>query len=359
MFTKIIKQDINDILKNKQINWELYRGSTVLITGSTGMLGQYITLTFLYLQKIYNIKLILLVRDVEKCKKLFKSFLNRDVKIMFSNFEYLPTINEESIDYIIHAASLASPVFYETVPVDVIIPNTIGLYKLLKLAREKKTKKFLFMSSSEVYGLVNSQNNYSENDLGIVDCAEIRNCYAESKRMGENLCVSFTKQYGIDTNCVRIYHTYGPTMNIYKDKRAFCEFTKNVVESKNIEIKGDGKAMRPFLYITDAIVAFFIIIQDGKMGEVYNMSNENNYVSIWSLANTLVELYPQKNLKIEKTIRDSSDSYSEKRDENQVTGSSKKLMKLGWVPKVNIEDGFKRTIDSKIEELIIKEESHR
>ena len=354
MVTTIIKEDIQFILDSKQIDWQIYEGKTILITGSTGMIGQYLTLTFLYLQKRYDLKIILLVRNIEKCKKIFHDFLNDNVLIIYSDFEIIPEINC-NVDYIIHGASLASPVYYETIPVDVIVPNVIGLYELLKLAKKKNTKKLLFMSSSEIYGLVDSNINYTEENLGITDCAIVRNCYSESKRMGENLCNAFTKQY----NSVRIYHTYGPTMNINEDKRAFCEFVKNIVESNNIQVKGDGKAKRPFLYITDAIEAFLLIIQNGVPGQVYNMSNEKNYISISALANELINLYPEKELEVEYTKRNNHDQYSEKKDENQVTASSKKLIALGWNPKIDIQNGFKRTIDSKLEELDIKHSTSR
>lgn len=349
MITKIIKQDIAQILDDNSIDWNKFQDCTILITGPTGMIGQYLTFTLLSLQKNYNLKIILLARNSEKVESLFSSYLNDDTRVIISNLNRIPKI-DSPVDYILHTASLAAPDYYETIPVNVIEPNVIGTYELLKIAVEKKCKNFLFFSSSEIYGKITKTKNYSELELGLLDCMDVRNCYAESKRMGENLCASFYHQYKIPTNSVRIFHTYGPTMDINNDRRAFSEFVKNIVNEEDIIIKGTGLTKRPFCYITDAIIAFFIILLNGEPGETYNLSNEDNYISINELAETLVNLNSKKDTKVLYGNRRIDDNYSIKKDENYVTASSSKLKLLGWNPKIDFVEGFTRTIASKCEE---------
>lgn len=328
MVTKILENDINEIINDNSVDRSLFNNSCVLITGSTGMIGQYITFMMLFLQKKYNITIKLLVRNRQKTEVIFGDYLNDNVEIIVSDLKSIPEIEGE-VTYILHAASLTSPNYYETIPVDVIEPNVLGTYNLLKIALEKQTKNFLFFSSSEIYGKVDSSINYGEEELGRLDCAEVRNCYAESKRMGDNLCCSFSKQYGLHTNSVRIFHTYGPTMDILTDPRAFSEFVYDIVNNKDIVIKSEGFAKRPFCYITDAVVAFMPVLFNGESGEAYNMSNEDNYVSINDLANTLVKLNISNGTKIIYREREKTDTYSIKRDENYVSASSQKLKNLG------------------------------
>lgn len=341
---KIIRDDIAEIIKDTDLS--KLNHSTILLSGPTGMLGKYILYTLLEIMERADLHLILIARNLDKVNAcLGEYFTSPRIKIIISDLSEPFTIKEH-IDYIIHVASLASPQFYETQPVDVIVPNIIGTYHLLMLAKQHQVKNFLFFSSSEIYGKISCDQNYNEAELGILDPHTIRNCYAESKRMGENLCVSFGKQYGLHTNAVRIYHTYGPTMDIIHDHRAFSEFVSCVVNGEDIIIKSDGKAKRPFCYISDATKAFFLILLKGKFGEVYNMCNDQDYISINDFAAILAEIRPDKGIAVIHGQRNPEDQYSVKQDENDVTADSTKLLTLGWKIKVDIHEGLERTVNS-------------
>lgn len=125
------------------------------------------------------------------------------------------------IDYIIHAASLASPQYYSRCPVDVLLPNTIGTNNLLKLAVQKKTESFLLFSSVDVYGSIEKDGLFDENDLGTLNTPDIHNCYSESKRMAEMMRKAYQVQYDVPVKIARIAHTYAPTMDIENDPRVF------------------------------------------------------------------------------------------------------------------------------------------
>ena len=346
---RIIKEDIQQII-NKELPWEQLYGKTILITGATGMLASYMVYTISVLNQKNlklsdQIKVILLVRDIRKAYDKFSPYFEKE---MLDIIEWDGTkVNiDQKIDYIIHAASTADSSQYLIHPVETILPNVLGTYSLLELAQKNHVNKFLFFSSASAYGKIKDKEVIEENDSGYLNPGDIRSCYGESKRMGENMCVSYAHEYGVNTCCVRISHTYGPTMNIEKDTRVFAEFVRNVLNNQNIEMKSEGTAKRAFCYISDATTAFFLLLLKGVSGEIYNMCNAECFVSIAELAHIFTTLYPEKNLSVIYKKREKTDSYSENKNANDVINSNKKLIALGWNPQVNLINGFKRTVES-------------
>ncbi len=138
------------------------------------------------------------MRSRERAEKRFEFYSNRRDLRLITHDVAEPLSLDEGVDFVIHAASQASPKYYGTDPVGTLAPNVFGTQHLLKLAERKKVEKFLFFSSGEVYGIVDpSKIPMREMDYGYVDPVQVRACYAESKRMGETLCVSWFKQYSV------------------------------------------------------------------------------------------------------------------------------------------------------------------
>jgi UDP-glucuronate decarboxylase len=341
----IIQEDIQRILQT-QLAWERLKNTTVLITGANGFLPAYMVETIMYLNiyKTYNIKLICLVRNLEKAHKRFQHLIDHPNFNIIEQDVCQIIEYEGDIDYIIHAASQASPNFYATDPVGTSKPNIIGTYNLLELARKKETKSFLFFSSGEVYGeVIASQLPAIETTFGYLDCNTVRACYAESKRMGETLCQCYWKQYGINTKIVRPTHTYGPGMNL-NDTRVFADFVNCIIQNKNIELRSNGHSCRTFCYLGDATVAYFMILLSRNGGEAYNVGNPQCEISILELAKKLIHLYPDKKLKVEFKANDVSEYLMSATQKSSIDIS--KIQRLGWKPCTSIEAGFKRTIDS-------------
>lgn len=320
-------------------------GTTILITGATGMIASYLVYFFYFLNQLYNaeIKLILMVRNNSKVRNVFEDLAeNKLVKFYFDDIN-APVLVEDNVDYIIHAASLANPSYYATNPVEVAMPNVLGTYYLLQLARKKNIKGFLYFSSGNIYGKpVSIKTEMTEESYGIVDPLMEQSCYGESKRMGENFCVSFFREYGVPIYIARIAHTYAPTMNIETDPRVFASFMKCLLAKKNIEMLSDGSAKRPFLYITDAIVAFLYILLKGKQGEAYNVSNVENFLSIEDLAECIVGIRPELHLEVIRKQRSVADKYVVDKLNKANCPSNEKLKQLGWKSSVTIEEGFRR-----------------
>lgn len=347
MNDKILFSDLEEIYKS-DIDWERFRDKTVLISGAYGMLASYVTYMLIYLNeyKSINVKILALVRSEDKFKKCFSKFSDRDYITVSTQTLNEPLSFDEKIDYIIHAASFASPNYYGVCPVDVIEPNTLGTYNLLQLSKEKAVSGFLMFSSSDVYGICDGVEAIDEDCHGSMDTLDIHNCYSESKRLAETMCKAFSVQYGVPAKMARIWHTYAPTMDIEKDPRVFASFMKNVVNKEDIVMKSNGLAKRSFCYITDAVIAYFKILLDGKSGEAYNVCNSREWHSVAELAELIVKVNPELSLKVIKTVRSADEKYVESTVAGYIPPSSEKIHnELGWEPKISCSIGFKRVYD--------------
>jgi nucleoside-diphosphate-sugar epimerase len=341
----IINEDL-DIICCSGLDWNRFKNCTVLISGAYGMLPSYMLFTLLHLNEMYrgmNIKIIALCRNYDKARIKFGASMDNPFLTILCH-----DVNNEikiagPIDYIIHAASYASSAFYEVDPVGVISPNVFGNRNLLELGREKNVKGFLFFSSGEVCGAID-KDSITEQDAGYLDPTDVRNCYGESKRMGENMCKCWYHQYQVPTYVVRPDHTYGPTMDLENDHRVFAEFVSDVVNNKNIVIKSDGQPVRTFCYISDATDGFFRVLLNGTPGESYHISNNEGRISIADLANLIVSLFPEKRLNVIYDKRKDSEHYLENKHTLRPMLSTAKIEKLGYKCLFNLRDGFHRTI---------------
>lgn len=342
---KIIEEDLNFIISQNP-DWERFRNKNIFISGATGFLPAYLIHTLLFLndKSDLNLKVTGLARNESKAKEKYASYLKRNDFSLLIQDVCEPVIYNEKVDFIVHAASQASPKFYGTDPVGTLNANVLGTNNLLHLAKKNNAESFLFFSTSEVYGAVTEQQiPTKENEYGYLDPVNVRSCYGESKRLGETMCVSWLHQYNIPVKIVRPFHTYGPGMDL-GDGRVYADFISDIVHNRNIEMKSDGKAERAFCYISDATAAFFLILLNGKNGEAYNAGNPGQEISIISLAEKLVKMFPEKKLKV-ISKKQTDDGYlrsAVSRNSPDIT----KISQLGWKPVTSIEEGFRKTIIS-------------
>lgn len=354
MKNKIITEDIETICST-DLDWEKLKRSTILITGAAGMLASYMVFTLMKLNELYpelKVKVVALGRDREKIKKRFGCLLDSPLfSVICADVAKRIEINS-TLHYIIHAASAASSQYYGIDPAGVISPNIFGTKNLLELAREKNVKGFLFFSSGDVCGAVNKKI-VNEDDYGYLDPTNLRNCYGESKRMGESLCVSWHHQFQVPTVVVRPDHTYGPTMDLENDRRVFAEFVADVVNNRDIKVKSDGTPVRTFCYLSDATDGFFRVLLKGTSGESYNVSNNQCQISVGKLAEIIASIFPEKKLKVVFVEREKGATYLENKDKYRPMLSTHKIEKIGYKPHYNLQDGFRRTILSFTERNIL------
>jgi nucleoside-diphosphate-sugar epimerase len=339
----IIKEDISSIVNCFEY-WERFKNKTILITGANGFLPAYLVESFLSLDKTYNTKIIAIVRNKQKANNRFKNYMT-DANLEIIEHDVCNEFNyNHKIDFIIHAASQASPKYYKVDPVGTLNANVLGTINMLKLAQTKSVESFLYFSSGEVYGEVKDEfMPIKEDTFGYLNPALVRSCYGESKRMGETICVSYFAQYGIKAKIVRPFHTYGPGMAL-DDGRVYADFVANIIKDQNIILNSEEKEKRAFCYLTDATIGFLTVLVNGENGEAYNVGNPQEEYSILELANILVNLYPEK--KIEVILNKTINADYLKSTITRNSPNIDKLKKLNWNPTVTIEKGFKRTVSS-------------
>jgi UDP-glucuronate decarboxylase len=342
----IIQEDIAQVVK-ADLPWEHLRNKRVLITGANGFLPAYMVYTLLELNSQFDFKIdvIGLVRNQAKAERKFGDLLKRSDFSLLVQDVSIPITSDLKFDFIIHAASQASPKYYGIDPVGTAAANTLGTYNLLQLAKDCNSEGFLFFSTSEVYGTVaEHQIPTKEHEYGYIDPTNVRACYAESKRLGENFCVSFFHQHKVPVKIVRPFHTYGPGMEL-NDGRVYADFIADIVNDRNIVMKSDGRAMRAFCYSADATAGFFTALLKGENANAYNVGNLEGESSIIDLAETLVNLFPAKNLKVEKWQPPTDGSYLPSAVLRNAPDTHK-INSLGWWATTDIPTGFSRTIQS-------------
>lgn len=316
------------------------RNMKILITGANGLIGSAIV-DFLLLANTelrLNNSIYVGARDSNLIKERFGEYCERSD---FSFFEYnaLNVLNDYiKFDYIVHAASPATPEMYTLYPVETMLANFLGLKNLLDYAKEKKVRRILYISSSEVYGNKNNSAPYIENDYGYVDILTPRACYPSSKRAAETLLISYQKEYNVDGIIVRPGHVYGPTATL-KDTRASSAFFGNALEKHEIVMKSPGNQIRSYCYVVDVVSAIICVLLNGIPGEAYNISNKQSVVSIKELAKQIAET-SQSTISFEFPTTVEQNSY------NLMSNSSlngKKLEELGWKGIFDISTGVEHT----------------
>ena len=174
-------------------------------------------------------------------------------------------------------------------PVDIMKANFLGTMNLLEYCRNNPGCRFLFVSSSEVYG-ENFENTpiFTEDMPGTVHFARFRACYPESKRASETLCLSYLKQYGTDVVIVRPAYIYGKDI-IDSNTRADVYFLRQILNHKDIVMYSKGEQIRSYCYVKDCVSAMLYILLKGESGEVYNIGDQDNSVTLREYAEKLAE----------------------------------------------------------------------
>jgi len=345
----VIEEDLQTILSN-DLPWQVFSGCRIVITGAGGFLGGYLLRTLLALYHSGKVseplQVVASVRNVELARSRLMDCIDDDqLELIHWDLSDIAIPDLGDCQYVLHAASQASPRFYGRDPVGTLMPNAIGTASLLHaLQRSSDPRGLLFVSSSEVYGQISGDRTLAESDFGHLDPTTVRACYDESKRLGETLCVAWHHQFGLPTYIVRPFHTYGPNL-LADDGRVFSDFTYNVIRGENIEMMSDGQARRAFCYVSDAIAGFFTVLLKGQPATAYNVANPAGELSVIELAELLIGLCPDKKLKVEKRLPPGDQSYISSTFDRLIPDVHR-LLNLRWTAQVTPEQGFSRMIEA-------------
>jgi len=336
---KIINQIIESKLPFKKLN-----KLKILITGCNGFIASSFikTLSEVMSRKGFKINFYGLVNNLKFNKTLRHLVAKKILIIKKVNLDKEIKLNFKP-DICFHLASVTSPKNYILKPTETLTTNIIGTINLLNFCVKKKVKKFIFLSSGEIYGNFNKlkfkKKHFDENDYGIIDPKNISSNYGLSKKISENALLCWSKKYNLNTNSIRLFHTYGPYMKL-GDGRIHSDLVDSVTKNKDIIIKGNPNIKRSFCYISDVINGILTVILKGKKNESYNLANPKEMYKISELAKLVLSLQGNKKIKI-KQINEKK----ERLDFIYFPPSVKKLNKLKWKPKINIKNGFKDTLE--------------
>lgn len=332
----------NEDLKSQseRINIEKLKNKSFLVTGSNGLICSYFIDLLVYLNEYENanITIYALARNYNKTKERFEYCTEKEYFNIIEQDVCSP-INVKNVDYILHGASNASPNLYVQDAVGTMNSNYIGTLNCLECAKHNNSK-LVYISSSEIYGNPYTDDNmFSEDMYGSFDILNPRSSYPSSKRASETLCIAYKEQYNTEINIVRPAHIYGPTIT-KSDKRAVADFIHNVLDDKDICMNSDGSAVRSYCYVGDAVVGIFKVFTDGKSGEAYNISNNEDIISIKDLATIIAELNNKKVIiNIDENAKKQTSAVK------YIKISNKKLYELGWENKIDIKNGITRTVN--------------
>jgi len=293
-----IKEDINNIVRDLGNLCKKFEGKTILITGGAGFLGKYLVWFLIFLNK--NIlerpcKIIILDNFITGIKG---SLEENENTIIIEQDISKPFKIEGNIDYILHAASIAAPLFYNKYRLETIDVGFIGTKNLLELAKEKKIKSFLFFSTSEIYGNPDSKSIPTpETYFGNVSCTGPRAAYDEPKRIGETLCMTYADMYNLPIKIVRPFNVFGPGMR-FDDGRGAINFVVSALRGEKIPVYGDGRNTRTWTYISDAITAFFQVLLSDHNGEAFNVGSDEQEIEMRHLAQLVAGLVKNQNIEI-------------------------------------------------------------
>lgn len=324
----IYREDIETTVQTDFIPWEKLKGKTILLTGATGLIGTGIVNVLAYVnqERRLGITVLALVRNEEQAKERFGKILEYGMlKLVGGRVEELPKIDEE-IDYVIHGASQTASKEFVDHAVETIKTSVLGTMSLLELAKDKKVKSFVYLSSMEVYGCPEKGHKVTEDEIGAFTPLNLRNSYPLSKIMCEAMCCSYAKEYGVSAKIVRLTQTFGPGVH-YNDQRIFAYFGRCVKEKKNIVLKTKGETERSYLYTTDAVTAVLTILLKGKDGKVYNAADESTYCSIAEMAEIVAK---NGGIEVEYDIQEAASNGFP--DTLYMNLDTTLLKQLGWKP---------------------------
>jgi UDP-glucuronate decarboxylase len=238
------------------------------------------------------------------------------------------------IDRIYHLACPASPIHYQQNPIKTVKTNVMGTINMLGLAKRIKSR-ILLTSTSEVYGDA-QVHPQTESYWGNVNPIGVRSCYDEGKRVAETLMMDYHRQNRVDVRIVRIFNTYGPRMAI-NDGRVVSNFIVQALRNEPLTIYGDGSQTRSFCYVSDLIEGLCRMMDAEGLTGPLNLGNPGEF-TISELAEKVIRL-TQSRSKITHKPRPSDDPLHRRPD------ISLAREKLGWEPKVSLEEGLAQTID--------------
>jgi len=345
MTTDITQDDEKKIVENLGSDAHRFSGKTILLSGGAGFLGRHFIAAFRRLNKEVLAKPCKVISadnyiTGEQTELYESGHHDPNILDVWADVSY-PLPVREDLHFIIHAAGVASPVYYMKYPLETIESAVQGTKNLLELARRsKELEGFLYFSSSEIYGDPDPKSVPTpETYHGYVSSVGPRACYDESKRLGETISTIYQQKFEVPVKIVRPFNVFGPGMK-HNDRRVIPMFTFEALNGRALPVHGDGRQTRTFCYITDSISGFVKTLLKGKSGEAYNIGNANNEISMGDLAKLYSSVVPGS------TVQYISypDTYPGGEPQRRCPDLTKAAKDLGYVSQVDLHMGLNRFV---------------
>ncbi len=318
--------------------WERLSECNILVTGATGLIGSsFVDVLMSNPNKDYQV--YALGRNENRAQTRFFRFNDDPTFHFLCGDVTLPLACDVPFHFVIHAASNGSPNFFANSPVEVMKSNLYGVSNLIEYGLAHGMKRFLYVSSGEVYG-VNEAEVFDESSYGYLDILDTRSCYPSSKRAAETLAMCYAAEYGADVVVARPCHTYGPHFT-ESDNRVYAQFIHNVLNGDDIVMKSAGTQYRSWCYVDDCVSALLFILLKGKSGQAYNIADKTSVVTIRELAEMIAHIAGRK-----VVMQVPSDI--EKKEFTPIRRAvfdTAKLEALGWSVSGTMEEKLRHTID--------------
>ncbi|MDE6401104.1 MAG: NAD-dependent epimerase/dehydratase family protein [Clostridiales bacterium] len=320
-----VEDDIKTIA-SLDLRWAALDGKTLLISGGTGFIGQFLIDVIKYRNDRYGnrIKVIGCSRHALPSERDVE-YLSHDITI--------PMELERHVDFVLHLASNTHPKQYAADPVGTITTNIFGTYNLLNLAKVNGAR-FLLASSVEIYG-EGGETPMTEEYCGYLNCNTARAGYNEAKRLSESLCQSFSAQYGVDCVIARLARVFGADRK--DDSKAMAQFMSKAVNGEDIILKSAGTQRFSYCYVADAASGILKILLDGVSGNAYNVSDDDEGLNLGDYAKAIAEL-AGKNVLFDLDNVQSGASAA-----TFALLDCDKLKKTGWTPCYSVSDALRKT----------------
>lgn len=327
-----VRADIQSVIEKKELVIKL-AGSTVLVTGATGLIGSMILKTLISANEVYNlnIRLIGQIRNEEKAKNIFGD----QTSMIKWIFDY-----DVEADYIVHTVSPTTSKFFIGHPVETIRASVESTMSVFEVAR-KNCASVVYLSSMEQYGVpYEIGQRMTEDKVGVIDHLNVRSSYPESKRLCECLCSSYAAEYGVDIKIVRLAQTVGAGVSL-TDDRMPMQFAKAVVEGKDIVLHTEGNSISNFVYLTDAITGILTVLKKGEKGQAYNVCNDKETRSVREIAELVCHKVAENRIKVSIEKKDQM-GYA---PDVVMYLDSEKLRGLGWSAEVGMVEAYYRLVE--------------
>lgn len=340
----VIFDDVKGIINKTKKQLKILEGKTVVISGAAGFLPSYFVHVLAYANTyLFNESAKIICLDNFRTGVAGRLLLwkgSPDIKFITRDITKELNINEK-VDYIIHGASIASPVWYRKFPLETIDVNVGGTRNLLNLAKRNRVKGFLYLSSSEIYGdPFEKFIPTSEDYWGNVSPTGPRACYDESKRLAETLCMIFYRNFNVPVKIVRPFNVYGPGLRL-DDGRVMPDFVNNALQEKPITILSDGHSTRSFCYISDFIAANLLLLVNRSKGEAFNIGNDEE-VTIARLAEKVNQVSGSK--AGVKFALSKDKAYLMDNPQRRLPNLAKIKKTIKWRPEISLTEGIERTL---------------